>query len=189
MYDREDETWRFWVNDNDGTIMRGRLYQLPDDDGDQWRWYWDGDGMVAFIDGGYRDGTYAVTENDDTERAITAYRYSGSDALDKLAPRLADNPEARFIKVSLDRGSDLYALAWGGDPEGEWRDEIEAVYHGDVWRIEVEENVSLLPGEYEWHPADDVPEEAYGEDKAQAWFEKEFPLAEFPAHLLVEGSD
>ena len=182
--------WRFFVNENDGTIYRGRLYRLPDDSGDTWRDYWDGDLMVAFIDGGYRDGTYAVTENDGTEQAITAYRWSGEEALQRLAPRLADNPDAVFIHVGLDRGMDCYALCWSGENAAEWCDEIEAVWHGDIWRIETEEYAPGMGVDgSDWVPSDDVPDEAYGEDKAAAWFAKEFPLDAFPAERLVVGSD
>ncbi len=193
------ETWRFVVIEHPGngerTILRGRLYQLPSDwTCDSWRDYWDGDGMVAFIED---RGCTAVTENEETERAITAYRYSGPDALDRLAPRLIEphNPESRFIHVGLDRGTDLYALSWDGDPEGEWRDEIDAVYHGDIWRIEVEEYQPgmgyVVPGSTadqsgDWVPSDDVCAEWYGEDKARAAFEtREFPLAAFPAEMFV----
>lgn len=195
------ETWRFSTHTNGEymgepvtVIQRGRAYQLPSDwTTDAWRNYWDCDGMVAFIDGGYRHGTYAVTENPDTERAITAYRYSGEEALVPLAKRLL--PESvevgntpAFISVGLDRGVDLYVLAWDGDPEGKWRDEIEAVYHGDVWRVEVQEYDASTGT---WADADDMCVEWYGEDVATAAFEREFELAEFPAELLVcwSGSD
>ena len=184
------ETWRFHVNEHDGTITRGRKYQLPDDGGDQWNWYWEGDMMVAFYDEGY-PGIRGVHGDEDTHRAIMAYKNAtnyDSDpdaALKRLAVRLTGNADADFIVVGLDRGTDLYALSWDGDPDHEWRDEIEALWNGDVWRIEVEENVCLLPGEYEWHPADDIYDEWYGEDKAQAAFEREFPLAEFPAERLI----
>ena len=47
--DEYARTWRFHVAD-DGTITRGRKYQLQDDGGDQWRSCWDGDMMVAFYD-------------------------------------------------------------------------------------------------------------------------------------------
>lgn len=196
-YGRE---WRFHVAD-DGTITRGRKYQCPDDGGDSWRWYWGSDTLVAFIDGGYRYGVYAMTEGEDTERAMAAYRAEktgkcgAEGALDRLAERLTGQADARFIAVSLDRDTDLYALSWDGDPEHEWRDEIEAVYNGDVWRIEVEGYTDVshwgwgtFHEEWEWQPTDDICEEFYGEDKADEGWQREFPLAEFPAERLI-GSE
>jgi hypothetical protein len=45
--------YRFFVNEHDGngepTIYRARLERMHDDGGDSWRWYWEGDQMVAFI--------------------------------------------------------------------------------------------------------------------------------------------
>lgn len=186
--------YRFSVSEHDGTITRARLYRLGDEGGDSWRWYWEGDGQVAFIDGDRRDGVYALTDNEDTERAIAAFKaerdYDQSGALDRVAVRITEQSNARFICVGLDRGTDLYALAWGGDPNGEWRDEIEAVNWGDIYRIECEEfqpGFGVAGGD--WVPADEYPEEFYGEDKAMAEFARIFPLTEFPADLLVTAGD
>lgn len=183
MYNNNNKTWRYHVAD-DGTITRGRAYRLPSDwTTDSWRHYWDGDGQVCFIDGGYRHGTYAVTDGEDTERAITAFRHSTGEGLSRLARRLAPDAEnAAFIHIGLDRGTDCYALSWDGDPDGAWRDEIEAVYHGDIWRIEVQEYDTFTE---RWYTADEVPEEYYGEAQAEPAFEREFPLAEVPEALLV----
>jgi hypothetical protein len=191
------ETWRFCVIEDEHlpvpTITRGRVYRLPSDwTTDSWRHYWDGGSMVAFIDGGYRDGTYAIdgTDPEQTERAVTAYRYSGEEALQRLAPRLTGNADSVFVVVGLDRGVDCYALAWSGENANEWRDEIEAVWHGDIWRIEVEEYApGRGPGGSDWVSADEVPEEYYGESKAEAGFKREFPLDSFPAELLVTSTD
>jgi hypothetical protein len=189
------ETWQFHVS-ADGTITRGRKYQLPDDGGDSWRWYWDGDQMVAFIDGYCRDGTYAVTQNEDTDRALVVYRVEkagergAEGGLKRLAVRITGQADADFICVGLDRGTDLYALSWDGDTDHEWRDEIEAVYNGDVWRIETERfepRYTEYGDEACWVPDDDICGEWYGEDKAEAAFVREFPLDEFPAELLIES--
>lgn len=188
------ETWRFDVS-ADGTITRGRKYRLPEDySGDNWRNYWDGDWKVAV----YADTrTYtAPTDGEDTDRTLNAMQMALEfdqdvhDALARLAPRIAhswDFPQpwtAQFISVDLDRGTTLYALSWDGDPEGAWRNEIEAVFHGDVWRIETEE----WDGEA-WQPGDDVYEEWYGEDSAQEGFEREFPLANAPESLHQTGEN
>ena len=171
------------------TIYRGRLYRLPSEwTTDSWSHYWDGDGMVGFYEE-YARGQRMLVDNADSERAMSAYlsaKNHGADeheALDTLAVRLTGSEDSRFIVVNLDRGSDLYVLAWGGDPDNTWRDEIEALYNGDIWRIETE----VFDGT-DWHPDDDVCDEYYGEDKARAGFEKEFPLDAFPAEVLV-GSD
>lgn len=176
------------------TIYRGKVYRLPDEwTTDSWSHYWDGMDTVAFYDEGYRgrrvvDGIEPV---EDAERAITALDKGGPEALDRLAARLHPEPVGTYsvqdwapgyFTVPLDRGMDLYVMSWHGDT-ADWRDEIEAVWNGDIWRIETEE----FDGE-QWHPADDVCEEYYGEDKAMQGFHKEFPLTEFPAEVLV-GSD
>lgn len=175
------------------TIYRGRLYRLPSEwTTDRWSDYWDGMDTVAFYDEGYRgrrvvDGIEPV---EDAERAIAALTHGGPEALDTFAARLYPRPVGYseqdwapgYFTVPLDRGCDLYVLSWHGDTD-EWRDEIEAVWHGNIWRIETE----VFDGT-EWHPADEVCDEYYGEDKAQAGFEKEFPLDAFPAEVLV-GSD
>lgn len=195
MTDQTD--YRFSV-EHDGTITRARAYRLPSDwTSDTWTHYWDMDTMTAFIDGGYRDGVYAVTgcDNDETERAIAAFKAEqdtlrgASDGLDRLAKRLADNTDARFIHVSLDRGADLYALAWSGDPDNAWRDEIEAVNCGDVWRIECEEFLPYVGEHGAWLSSDEYPEEFYGEDKATSEFARIFPLTEFPAENMVSATD
>jgi hypothetical protein len=172
------------------TIYRGKAYRLPSDwTSDSWQHYFDSDTMVGFYEE-YVRGQRTLVDNDDSDRALAAYcsaKNHGADpheALDRLAVRLTGNEDARFIVVGLDRGCDLYVLAWGGDPDNSWRDEIEAVNNGDIWRIETEE----FDGE-QWHPADDVCEEYYGEDKAIEGFHKEFPLDAFPAEVLVGASN
>lgn len=182
----DENNWRFHVDPNTGTITRGRLYRLGDDS-DHWGFYWDTEDMVAFYDEGFR-GVRAVegTNPDEAERAISAYRYSGTEGLERVARRITGYDDACFVHVSLERDLDLYALSYGGDEGNEWRDEIEAVWNGEVYRIEVEEYASGMgPGGSDWVSADDVPEEAYGEVKAERWFEREFPLDAFPADVLV----
>jgi hypothetical protein len=188
------ETWRFDVSPLDGTITRGRKYRLPEDySGDMWRNYWDGDQMVAVFDNGYVTGP---TYNDDTTRTrnamLMAARYDQDvDAmLARLAPRIAlgwGHPtpwEASFIAVGIDRGVTLYALSWAGDLENTWRDEIEAVNCGDVWRIETEEWDGTA-----WMPGEEVCAEWYGEDSAQRGFEREFPMADAPESLHQTGEN
>lgn len=187
------ETWRFDVRP-DGTIQRGRKYRLPEDyTMDNWTGYWDGDQMVAVYDS--RD-YHSPTEGDDTERVEYAMRMCREfdqdidEMLARLAPRIMldwGHPtpwESRFIAVGVERGVTLYALSWGGDPEGEWRDEVDAVYHGDVWRIEVE----CWDGDT-WQPDEEVYAEWYGEDSAQRGFEAEFPLADVPDAVLVTSEN
>lgn len=126
-------------------------------------------------------------------RAYKNARDNGQDpdeALSKVAQRITNNPEARFICVGLDRGVDFYVLTWDGDPNGTWRDEIEAVYHGDIYRIECEEfQPGFGVGGGDWTPSDEYPEEFYGEDKAEAEFARIFALTEFPADMLVMAGD
>lgn len=195
--------WRFFVNDHDGngvpTIYRARPYQLPEDySGDSWQSYWDGDGMVAFTVG-YRWLDFRqIIDSGETTRAINAYMAAwnhndGRDrdieqALKRVAQRITGVWDADFICVGLDRGYDLYVMTYDGDPDRTWADEIEALYHGDVWRMEVEEYTgddTGLDGAYLWQTSDNVCDEWYGEDKAQAAWVKDFPLDEFPAHLIV----
>lgn len=172
------------------TITRGRAYQLPSDwTGDAWSHYWDGGGMCAFYDEGFR-GLRIVDGADEgeSEQALAAYRADREDvtgALDTLAQTMTGQEDARFIPVNIDRGVTLYALSYDGDPDGTWRDEIEAVACGDIWRIECEEyrDYGLPDTENNWLPSDEYPEEFYGEDKARAEFERIFPLPEFPADL------
>ena len=174
------------------TIYRGKVYRLPSDwTSDSWRHYFDGDTFVGFTV--HWRGTPNLTplnDSDDCERAVAAYqsaRNHGADeheALDRLAVRLTETEDSRFISVGLDRDYDVYVLSYDGDPNNEHRDEIEAVYHGDIWRIETE----VFDGT-DWHPYDDVCDEYYGEDKARAGFEREFPLDAFPAEVLVAASN
>lgn len=192
--------WRYAV-DSDGIITRGRMYRLSDtgcDTSDEWRWYWESDGMVGFYEE-YARGRTPLNDSDECKRAISAYQHArneGDDtdvALRKVARRITGEWSADFVCVGLDRGMDFYALSWGGDPEGVWRDEIEAVYHGDIYRCEVEEYtlrfVTPDGEDWEWVTSDDVYDQWYGEDKADAAHEEMFSLAEFPAELLVSASD
>jgi hypothetical protein len=196
-------TWRFWVNETTGEIFRSRIYQVPDDGGDRWRWYWEGDFTVAFIDN-FGPGYLPLTDGEDTQRAIyaadaikgdqsgampstVAHRlWSQYDALDRVAVRLEGSLDARFVTVPLDRGSLLYLLTYDGDPNRSFRDEVEALYNGDVWDMEVEAYDEGWPGN--WRPEDGPAEVYYGETYARETWEAEYPLAEFPAERLV-GAD
>lgn len=176
-------------------ITRARLYRVGDDSGDSWRDYWDGDQMVAVYDD--RDylspTTGSLTERVEYAMAMCrAYpNQKGQDldsVLTRLARRIEGNYDARFISVPIDRGVTLYALSPDGDPTGAWRDEIEAVNWGDIYRVEVEEYKGLdMRNDQSWYPDDDLCVEWYGEDVARAAFEKEFSLVEFPAELLVSS--
>lgn len=195
--------YRFDISEHDGTITRARAYRLPSEwTTDEWRHYWDGVEVPAFIDEGYRgrrvlNGTNA---EEDSERAIIAYDHErigapgGEGALGRLAVRLTEQtdqrePSARFICVGLDRGSDLYVLSWGGDPDNEWRDEIEALNYGDIWRIECEEyRPGFGMGGSDWVTTEEYPEQFYGEDKARSEFERIFPLDAFPAEKIISES-
>lgn len=198
MYENTDTDYRFFVNEHDAapnsgvtpTIYRARLVQQsPDYGGDTWRYYWDGDQMCAVYD---RSDYYSPTKDSNPEwtaraeqvvRTCRDYDQDLDAALARLAVRLFeyDTFDARFIPVSIDRGVDLYCLSWDGDPEGTWRDEIEAVSAGDIWQFEVEE----YTGDGKWREDDDC-EEYYGEHKAEAAFAKAYPLTEFPAHLVLD---
>lgn len=184
--------YRFHVSEH-GTITRGEVYRLSDwETGDTWRHYWDSDQMVAVYDS--RD-YHSATEGEWTERAehvmkmAKDYDQDVDAAMNRLAVRLLDNPEAKFIHVNVDRGVTLYALSWDGDPDRTWAEEIDAVNNGEVYRIRTEE---YTPGGWfggDWTPADEVCEEFYGEDQAEAGFAREFPLTEFPAEMLVSAQD
>lgn len=198
--------WRFSTHTNGSymgepvtVVTRGRAYRLPGDwTADSWRDYWDGDGTVCVINGYSRDGWYASTEGAWTERALHAIQMCREfdqdvDAmLTRLARRLTGNWASKFIVVGLDRGLDAYVLHYGveGEHSQRWRDEIEAAYHGDIWRIEVQEyqHDHWGPGKPTWTEVDDVCDEWYGEGVAAAAFEAEFPLTEFPAELFTSQS-
>lgn len=193
--------YRYLMDENTGTIYRGTLRRIGDDCGEGWRNYFDGDQMVAFCDGYARSGLYAVTENDDTTCAMAAYRESGKDegALKKVAERITREwghptpADADFVRVGLDRGLDVFVLMWDATDEDtvrDYRDEIEAVWYGDVYRIEVEQyDPGMGMGGGDWSYADEVPEEWYGMRSGTDAVEREFPLSEFPAELLVEASE
>lgn len=188
--------YRYLVHE--GTIYRARSYRLPDHwTHDAWRDYWDGGDHIAFYDEGFR-GIRALEDNEDTQKAIEAYKadrtggwYDG--ALNRFAQQYTGREDARFIVVHLDRGLDFYVLSWDGDPENTWRDEIEAVWNGDIWRMEVERYeectlnyLRLCPQTHVlWLPEEEPCEEWYGEDNATAALEKEYPLNEFPAELVI----
>lgn len=200
-------TWRYAVEhdavNNHTTITRGRMYSLSDtgcDTSDAWSRYWDGDSQCAFYDEGWR-GYRPVTGTDEEmgNRAIAALKAAreyGADedtVLKRVAVRLTGNNDAEFVCAGLGGALELYALSWGGDPTNDWRDEIESVWHGEVYRCEVEEYtlVSATPfsEDWKWETRDDVCEEWYGEDKADEALATMFPETEFPAELTVTSSD
>jgi len=178
-------TYRYRVTD-DGSIYRGQIMRTGHDE--SWSDYWDGDGMVGFtVDWHYGSQHLTPLHKDEAnERAMTAFRLGqGTDSLDRLAPRLANNEDACFLHVPLDRGTDFYVLAYSGDPDGKFRAEVEAVWNSEVYRIEEDK---YLPGAGIWREWDVTGDEHYGMSEAESAFEKEFPLAEFPAEMFV-GSD
>lgn len=212
MLDNYGREWRFSVDENTGTITRGRLYQCGTSD--DWAHYWDGSDTLAFYDEGYR-GVRAIDglDADDEWLARAIYAHdavqgdqSGAsasttghrlwrryDALDRVAVRYTGNLDARFLSVPLDRGTVFYMMLWSGGDDAdlcrEVRDEVNAVWNNDIWRIEVEEYAPGLGYEGgDWVSADDVSEQWYGEDKGREAWGQHFPLDEFPADLLV-GSD
>lgn len=195
--------WRYAVEhdavNNHTTITRGRTYHVGDSD--SWHTYWESTDIVAFYDEGYRGLRGADwCDEDEARRATVAYsaeqdNLPGSEgALKRLAVRLTgtthfrDQP-ADFIRVGLDRGIDFYVLSWNGDPDRQWRDEIEEVWHGEVYRIECEEYTLIghAGGEdlWEWTPADDACDEWYGLDNALDALAEAFPETEFPAEKIV----
>lgn len=188
--------YRFMLN-ADGTITRGKLYRLPSEwTSDSWSNYWDGNETAAFVVNYGSRLDIDIVEGTNSERgmrAAEAFRAERGNmlgsyrALDRLAKRLTGNRDAAFICVGLDRGTDLYALTYDGDPDRSFCDEIEAVWNGDIWRIECEEFAPGVGWINDWMPSDEYPEEFYGEDKATAEFERVFNLAEFPAEQFVGG--
>lgn len=190
MYN-DEFNWRYLVS-ADGTILRGRPYRLGDLYGDLWRNYWDGDFTTAFTiywrgAAGPMLDTLTEQENGDGERAMQTWRLAREydqdvdAALTRLARRLTGNYSSRFVSVSLEYDYDLYALSWDGDPDHTWRDEIETVNCGDVYRMEVERYDGTG-----WSHDDDMCDEWYGADNARIAHEREFDLTEFPAELLIE---
>lgn len=181
--------------DSDGVIGRGKIERNPEDyGGDQWRHYWDGDGLLAFVDN-YRDGMHLLTDeasdmSDIGKRVMTAFKRSGrsTDLLNRIARLLNEQPDSTFIRVGLDRGSDLYALSWDGDPTNVWRDEIEAVHYGDVYRIVADKQIGTVNG-YDplWLEDESDCTEYYGEDNALDELARQFPLDEYPAEQMVSS--
>lgn len=207
MYGQSD--WRYSVKvDANGhsTITRGRMYRL--DDPDTWEHYFDGDWSEgAFYDHGW-EGYQPMHDGDHTAtRAISAVLLANEygsgigatdrvdEAIDKVLRRTLGSWHAGYVCVGLDRGADLYVPMWdASDPEhvAVFRREIEAVNNGDVWRCEVEQywpNVGDFDpthgGYSNWLAADDVCDEWYGDDKAEAALAQMFPLTEFPAELVL----
>jgi hypothetical protein len=186
--------YRFMVDENTGTIYRAKAYRLPEDwTTDAWSNYFDGDFVGFYVEYGRSPSTRVLHDDEDNHRAVSARTHAaieGADvsvALKKVAQRITGQWDADFIHVGLDRGTDFYVMTWGPSPD--WAREIEAVNEGDIWRIEIEELLLNCGCEQHWVPADEYPEEFYGEDKATAAFASLFPLTEFPADLLVTAGD
>lgn len=187
--------------DADGTITRGEIVRIGDSD--TWRNYWDADGMVGFTVT-YRGSAglefSMLAEDSDNERAVAAWNSErtgerGSEgALDRLAVRIGqggteDMAASCFMTISLERDMDLVVLSWSGD-NSEWRNEIEAVWHGEVYRIVADKQISTVNG-YDplWLEDESDCEWYYGEDKADEELVKQFPLDEYPAEVLVSAED
>lgn len=197
MYD-ETYPWRYAADtDANGytTITRGRPYRL--DFGDEWSSYWDDTDIVAFYDEGFRGLRVADwCDEEDGKRATVAYsamndHMTDDGALKRLAVRLTGTAHLRdntpdFIRVGLDRGMDFYVLSWDGDPSGDWRREIEAVNNGEVYRMECERFVGPGLG---WLTDDDDFCSAWYGDTYQSDWHAAYPLTEFPAEALIDGSN
>lgn len=187
-------TYRYNIED-DGTITRGTRTHVGDSD--TWRNYWDGDGIVGFTvhyRGAAGPDINMITDDEDTERAVAAWRAErngerGSDGgLDRLAVRLGSE-DSCFMQISLDRALDFIILSWSGE-SSEWRDEIEEVWHGEVYRIDAEQQVTNLSnGEPMWLSMDSDCTDYYGLDSVLDELAKQFPLTEYPAETQVTGSD
>jgi len=184
--------------DADGTITRGEIVRIGDTE--SWRDYWDGDGMVGFTIT-YRNGSPTLdmlAEDSDNERAVAAWQSErsgtrGSDgALDRLAVRLGTSgneeiPASCFMQINLDRDIDLIVHSFSGDNR-EWRDEIEAVWHGEVYRIVADKQIGTVNG-YDplWLEDESDCTEYYGEDNAADELARQFPLDEYPAEVVVSS--
>lgn len=181
-------TYRYRVTD-DGSVYRGQIMSASHDE--LWSYYWDGDQMIAFIVDWYYGNRHVnlVTRGNDVtdvgQRVIDAFERNGSAVLDRMAKVITGEPDSRFVLVNLDRGQDMYVLCWGDDADNALRDEVEAIYNGEVYRIEEDKWVG---GACVWREYDYTGDEHYGMRNAEAAFESEFPLAEFPAEMFV-GSD
>lgn len=186
----DESTYRFDI-DKQGTITRGRAYRLPSDwTTDEWRHYWDGDLMVAVYDSTHYSSPTTGSATERVEYAMAMcreYDQDIDDMLTRLARRIEGNWYAGFVPVPIEQGVTLYALMWDASDEKvtrEWVDEIEAVYHGEIYRIEVEQ----WDGDT-WQPAEEVYETYYGEAQIEKGFAKEFPLTEVPDSLLVTSDN
>lgn len=174
-----------------GDVFRSTLVRIGDECGDEWRHYWSDSDMVGFYDGYARDGVYLLdTLNPvDSERAMAAYRAEkagerGADgALDRVAKRITgpEYPDARFVVVGIDRGCDLFVLAYDGDPENKWRDEIEALHCGEVYEIQSETLTHTADDGLVWKQDEPWGDEIYyGENYAREQWEKIYPLTAMP---------
>ena len=186
MYDTYNTDWRFAVTPS-GEIYRGRAELVGGDD--TARYYFDYDDAVVFFDGYYRHGLHGMYgepgNSEGVQRAMTAYDKSGKDhtALTRVAQRITGNKNADFVCVNLDRGYDAFVLMWDASDETsvrDFRDEIEAVFNGEEYRI----NVESWDGE-KWNPESDVCETYYGDRQIEAGLETEFPETECPAEVHV----
>lgn len=197
--------YRFYVGAN-GTIQRGRAYRLPEGF-DVWEHYWDGDHADALLVDGWRERPIILcqTANDYAGRLFEAIKRGMTPDQCERWVRMFVPVEcyredcehghtARLLQVSVARGDDVWqVIDWPATDEdvAEVRDSIEAHYTGDIWRIEVQEyqpDEEFQLDDEHWTYTDDVCEEWIG-TQIEAAFEREFPLAEFPAERLTnEGA-
>lgn len=180
--------------DAEGVVTRGQIQRYGDDD--TWANYWDGDQMIAFtVDWhyGWQHANLVTSGNDVSdvaERIVAAFERTGADVLDRMARLITDSEDARFVHVALDRGQDMYALSWNGDPDNVWRDEIEHVYNHEVYRIVADRQISTVNGHDPlWLEDESDCTEYYGEDAASEELAKQFPLDEYPAETMVGATD
>lgn len=172
--------YRFSTDDN-GAVFRSKMH-LCVGDSERWQWFFESDGTIAFYSD-FTHGYRAVSGCDKAtiDRFIHVLTNDGHEGLDRTAKWHADNPDAHFFVVHLERDLDLYALSYQKD-NTPYRNSIEACWRGDVYAIEVE---MLDLGTHTWVPATEDYDVIYGEAEATRVWHEEFPLDEFPAELTV----
>jgi hypothetical protein len=204
--------WRYDVTP-DGTIFRGRGYELSDYD----HWH-DGETSscyVGFYTGNYNNRPHILNDSkwnehaEDSERLLEAYkaalnypqpgdragsvqspitRWWGNDPVTRAARRVG---LAGVVRVSPYPGDEYMIGYWsreGATDEARAADARATANAVEAYMIGDVWRIECE--EYntftqKWEHADDVCEEWIGDDFDEA-FAKEFPLTEFPAELLVE---
>lgn len=205
--------WRYWINDTDGTIFRGRPYQLSDYD----HWH-DGETAtcyVGFYTGIYRNKPHILSDSrwyeyaEDSERLMAAHKAAldypqpgdgGSTSPDQspITRWWGDDPVTRAARrmglagvVTVNPWGDEYTIGYwakdGATPEE--LDEARRDTRNAVEAYMTGDVWRIECEEYnretgEWEMSDDMCEEWIGAD-IEAEFEREFPLSEFPSETLI----